>query len=204
MKPIADRFWSKVRVGATDECWPWLGAIGSGGYGMFRRDTRHIRANRMAWILTYGEIPEHMLACHKCDNPPCCNPAHLFLGTFKDNMADMRSKNRQSRRGAAKLTTEQVGEVRRGFWYAGLDTRDLAEKYQMSQSGIGSLVYMHNRIGDHPVCLRPAQFYLLLEDGSARYVCAEHLNSVRDYFASSHPRIVPLGSGQPFSCCQVE
>src|SRR5258708_7360461 len=73
------------------------------GYGQFALDGRRkAKASRVAWAFTHGD-PGKLLVCHRCDNPPCCNPRHLFLGTNDDNMADMKAKGRASRRRARSL-----------------------------------------------------------------------------------------------------
>ena len=94
-RPLAERFWEKVdRSGGTDACWPWIGAIGVHGYGRVNLDGRSTGiASRVAWTLTFGD-PGDLGVLHRCDNPPCCNPAHLFLGTQLDNSRDMVAKGR--------------------------------------------------------------------------------------------------------------
>lgn len=89
------RFWSKVdKSGGPDACWPWTGALSTKGYGRFALSTgNYIQANRFSYELTYGSLGD-LFACHRCDNPRCCNPAHLFPGTHQDNMRDMRQKGR--------------------------------------------------------------------------------------------------------------
>lgn len=89
----ASRFWSKVRRGSS--CWTWSGRIGDRGYGQFDDGDRTLRAHRVAWTLTRGEIPAGMQVLHRCDNPACVRPDHLFLGTHDDNMRDMAAKGRQ-------------------------------------------------------------------------------------------------------------
>lgn len=114
-----ERFWSKVDRRGPDECWPWLAYRQPTGYGQFTvRKGEFATASRVALALTVdrplvlGEV-----ACHSCDNPPCCNPAHLFVGTQLDNNADCRQKGRANRaRGVglpwARLDDEKVREIR--------------------------------------------------------------------------------------------
>lgn len=90
---IATRFWRKVKRGPPDECWPWTGRRGGRGYGR----VGSCGAHRLAWELTNGAIPAGLWVLHRCDNPPCVNPSHLWLGTHADNMADMRAKGRSAR-----------------------------------------------------------------------------------------------------------
>lgn len=91
------RFWIRVDGSAGDDaCWPWLGARDPKGYG---QAGKRWRAHRVAMFLTNGPIPPGMFVCHHCDNPPCCNPAHLFIGTVTDNMRDCAAKGRTSRKG---------------------------------------------------------------------------------------------------------
>lgn len=92
-KTIA-RFWSKVDKRGPDECWLWTGLVFVGGYG---RLGEH-KAHRIAAVLCLALDPaSELIVCHRCDNPPCCNPAHLFLGTHADNMRDKAAKNRAAR-----------------------------------------------------------------------------------------------------------
>lgn len=113
---MEDRFWQKVVK--TDYCWEWHGTLGTGGYGRFKRDgksTGLVYAHRYSYELHVGPIPNDLLVLHRCDNPPCTNPEHLFLGTDQDNMNDMVSKGRSlggERSPFAKLTEAQVLEIR--------------------------------------------------------------------------------------------
>ena len=91
---IVARFWRKVdKSGGPDACWPWMAFRNPAGYGMFGIGRKVQLAHRVSWWLEKGE-PAGMFVCHHCDNPPCCNPAHLFLGTSRDNALDAKAKGR--------------------------------------------------------------------------------------------------------------
>src|SRR3954470_5359595 len=110
-------FWSKVDVGNFDECWEWTGSLFRQGHGQFSSGRNHglsHKANRTAYLLVLGPIPEGLHVLHACDNRPCCNPMHLYAGTPQDNMDDMISRSRQakgSKHGNALLTENQVVQI---------------------------------------------------------------------------------------------
>lgn len=115
------RFWEKVQIGSADECWLWTGARlksqgGREAYGHVNINGSSFTAHVIAWELSTGEqLPVGMIGCHACDNPPCCNPAHVFPGTHADNSRDMVQKNRHSRTatfGNRKLSDVQVEAIR--------------------------------------------------------------------------------------------
>jgi len=119
-KSLEERFWEKVNK--TDECWVWTGSLSKAGYGQFMgtpRWSRCMLASRVSWILTNGEIPAGLHVLHKCDNPPCVNPDHLWLGTAHDNMRDMVAKGRHRGttgmrlRKSVKLTIGEVEEIQK-------------------------------------------------------------------------------------------
>lgn len=99
MKTFAERFWEKVDK--TKECWEWISALSTEGYGSFSATSiglsRSAQAHRVSWILANGALPKELYVLHRCDNRRCVNPAHLFLGSHSDNMVDKVSKNRQSK-----------------------------------------------------------------------------------------------------------
>jgi hypothetical protein len=111
--PIAERFWALVDVG--DGCWEWMGHrnILRGGYGTFidsrKSGKRMWRAHRLAYELHYGPFDPDLLVLHECDNPPCVNPAHLKLGTQKENLAEMVERGRH--KGAAMTHCAQGHEL---------------------------------------------------------------------------------------------
>ena len=95
---LQERFWSKVDKSAgPDGCWPWTAGMFPSRYGVFRAPGLSQRAHRVAWVLVYGEIPKGACVLHRCDNPPCCNPAHLWIGSHQDNVADKVRKGRQAK-----------------------------------------------------------------------------------------------------------
>ena len=90
---LEERFWSKVRKADGDACWAWTGAKRS-DYGAIKIAGDSVLAHRVAWELTNGPIPEGQHVLHRCDNPPCVNPSHLFTGSHADNMRDAFRKGR--------------------------------------------------------------------------------------------------------------
>lgn len=110
--PMPERFWVKVKRGGPDECWPWLASRRDpDGYGAFRLNDKQNSAHRVAFILAGGSLPPGALVLHRCDNPPCCNPRHLFAGDQAANIADKVAKGRQAK-GPRKLTQAQIDAIR--------------------------------------------------------------------------------------------
>lgn len=112
-KTLQDRFWSKVNKGLDSECWEWTGncAKGYGKIGIGGKHGATLPTHRVSWEIHHGLIPEGLWVLHKCDNPKCVNPNHLFLGTASDNAKDMAAKNR-NKNGTTKLTVENVVQIR--------------------------------------------------------------------------------------------
>ncbi len=163
--PPADRFWSKVQKSDDpNACWEWTGGKHPFGYGVFYLSGRLISAHRAAWLLSQGPIPDGLFICHRCDNPSCVRPDHLFTGTHRENMADMVGKNRWTPRPGracgdrngththpervvhgpacpwAKLTAKQVPEIRARYAAGGVSQRELAREYGVSQVAIGKVI----------------------------------------------------------------
>ena len=126
-------FWLRVNKGDNeDACWLWMGARTSDNYGIVNVNRHIIRAHRLSLLIAKGSLSLDRYVLHRCDCPPCVNPAHLFLGSAADNAADMRAKHRHSRR---KLTTSAAREIRTR--YANGETlRALAFRFQVSRSTI--------------------------------------------------------------------
>jgi hypothetical protein len=114
---VRERFLSAPKTRSVDGCLLWGGATGKGGYGVLIRTSRRRMyfAHRVSWEVHFGPIPSGMLVCHRCDNPRCVDPNHLFLGTNDDNMADMVEKGRQCRGSdchTSRLSVKDVLEIR--------------------------------------------------------------------------------------------
>lgn len=111
----AERFWE--RLDRSGECWTWSGAATPYGYGKTTWRGVHVYAHRLAFELANGAVPEGMFVCHRCDNPTCCRPDHLFLGTPSDNVADRDEKGRHGTKakGVPRLTNGDVIAARRRY-----------------------------------------------------------------------------------------
>lgn len=140
---MEERFWEKVRK--TSRCWLWTGQRPN-GYG--RLDTyapkrANYSAHRMSWTIHKGEIPSGLHVLHRCDNPACVNPKHLFLGDQKANNADKIAKKRHVRGSGfphSKLTDKSVASIKAQYQKGGITQTSLAGKYGVSRSQISGIV----------------------------------------------------------------
>jgi predicted DNA-binding protein (UPF0251 family) len=161
-RPLTERFWEKVdRSGGPLVCWPWTHFCTPSGYGwLWRPLGMSRRANRIAWELTYGQIPEGLWVLHTCDNRLCCNPGHMFLGTHAENMADMRRKGRAAcgdknstrlypdlvprgeRNGNAILTADDVRFIRSSV-AAGMNQTEVGKILGVSNHAVHHVIHGH-------------------------------------------------------------
>lgn len=150
------RFWAKVDKRGKSDCWLWLGAKKPKGYGNVRRNKAYTTAHRVAWEITFGPIPIGMQIQHSCDNPSCCNPHHLMLGTVVSNFVDMvrkgrgnsSHKNRQFGEDHPhhKLTAAEVAAIRAEYIPGRVKQSDLGSKYGVSQRTISIIVRKEGRV----------------------------------------------------------
>lgn len=143
-RPLSERFWEKVDIKSENECWNWIAHLNACGYGCIGIDRKVCSSNRIAWELTYGRIPDGLCVCHRCDNPACCNPKHLFLGTVNDNAQDKIKKGRMSplpgiSNPSAKLNEKQVIEIRDLYLAGNISHMRLSKLYGMSKTQIGDI-----------------------------------------------------------------
>lgn len=139
MKGITERFFSKVDQSKGPlNCWLWKGAPYKDGYGAFYANRKALRAHRVSWEMAYGDIEEGKKVCHKCDIPKCVNPLHLWLGTDKENVRDAITKGRFSSYHRAKLTFDEVKQIR--SMRNSLTQKALAKKFKVSQASISHIL----------------------------------------------------------------
>lgn len=142
-----ERFWSKVDIRDHDDCWGWKGSRAKrrGGYGIFSWNSDTWKAHRVAWALTNGPIQTGLSVLHKCDNPSCVNPNHLFLGTDGDNNRDMDAKGRRvpprgERNAHAKLTADKAKEIRVRYSAGGVSYASLAHEFNVAKGTIQRVI----------------------------------------------------------------
>ena len=137
MKTLAERFWSKVQIGANDECWPFT-SVDVRGYGQIQAGKRGVgvlKAHRVSYELHNGPVPDGLHVLHSCDNPSCVNPSHLHLGTHQDNMREMAARRRAGQR---RLNEEQVVEIR-DLRSRGVSQREVARLFGVTKNAISNI-----------------------------------------------------------------
>jgi hypothetical protein len=165
-KYLEYRFWSKVDRSNPEGCWEWKGRLNEFGYGQFYHEGTCKHAHRISYLLTYKELPDNLFVCHKCDNPPCVNPAHLWLGTPKGNTQDSINKGRNTlvkNRGtggravvngnipesrlyssytnfAKKLNPSKVRTIRYLYSTKQYTYKDIAKIYEVTPSAIAGVI----------------------------------------------------------------
>ena len=147
MPPESERdpLWAAIDLRGPDECWEWKRYRDQYGYGILHGD----RAHRAVWRQTHGAIPHGMEVMHQCDNPSCCNPSHLLLGTHADNMRDMVTKGRSAHgehHPRAKLSDKDVQEIREQY-SAGVSRSTLAKRFGVSDVHIWQITVGKTRCG---------------------------------------------------------
>lgn len=150
-----EKYWTKVAIAGPDDCWLWTDSLKGCKYGLFwdglsYRPNGHpteVVSTRWGYIHRIGPIPEGYWVCHTCDNPPCHNDAHWFLGTASDNQRDSVAKernrtpdNRGHRHGMAKLTIKQVEEIRSRYAQGGIKQSELAIEFGILQQQVSRIV----------------------------------------------------------------
>jgi hypothetical protein len=136
-----------------DGCWLWLGGTNVGGYGQIRREPQgnairgeKTTTHRVAWELTQGPIPGGLHVCHRCDNPRCVNPLHLWLGTHAENLADMSAKGRAARgdrSGTARLESRQVQIIQRLLYLGHCSAHELSVLLGVSPTSLDAIRNRH-------------------------------------------------------------
>ncbi len=151
------RFWSKVKVKTKKVCWPMRRCPDKDGYGRIKIKGEFVRAHRVSYLLFHNKQPGELLVLHECDNPSCCNPKHLFLGTNDDNMRDMVAKKRSPfgnrnvarkrpgirqgiKNGAAKLNDRKVRQIRRKHSVGNVSFASLGREYGVVYGIISAIV----------------------------------------------------------------
>lgn len=146
-RPLIERFWKKVDVQGPDDCWNWKGTLHPHGYGRIANNKHLLLTHRVSYEIHFGSIPEGLLVCHKCNNPRCVNPNHLYAGSTDDNMKDRLLAGRYAcgeRHENAKLTEQEVGIIRTSFIPYTVTIKMLAERFGVSTGAVSAIVYLRD------------------------------------------------------------
>ena len=153
-KTLQERFDEKYEIVEPGGCWVWMGCLGEGGYGQISVNDKAVLAHRVSWELHVGKIPVgtgYLGTCvlHRCDNPSCVRPDHLFLGSQADNIQDMMDKGRRAARSgenspAAKLTDKQVDEIR--CWEGAMTQQEMADIQGVTKAQVSHILCGRSRV----------------------------------------------------------
>jgi hypothetical protein len=142
---VVERFHEKWTMDEATGCWIWTGALAGKGYGEMKipNTRQQIYAHRLSYLIHCGEIPEDILVCHSCDNPPCVKPSHLFFGKQADNLADMKDKDRHlygEKNSKAKLTDEKVRRIHQLF-QSSMSQGKIASSFGVAQTTVWKILH---------------------------------------------------------------
>lgn len=148
--PLKERLLTKIKIDPETGCWNWTGCKNRGGYGTINIDNRSTLAHRASYATYRGPVSRRIKVLHRCDNPECINPDHLFLGTQKENVADKVAKGRQAR---FKLTADDISAIRAA---RGTFQRQLARQYGVTQALISRILSGKLWVNTMPVHTDPS------------------------------------------------
>lgn len=151
-KTLDERFWEKVDCRGAGDCWEWQASRGRQGYGFFWNGSYMEAAHRVAYRLEVGPLPRGQVGargtvvCHRCDNPACCNPAHLFAGTQSTNVADMHRKGRSpdvsgGENPRSRLSAADVAQIRTEYTGGYGEIAALARRFGLSHGAMSHIVH---------------------------------------------------------------
>lgn len=175
---IVERFYTKIDR-SSNNCWIWKGRKTKGGYGnvdiIHDGKWRGINAHRLSYLLIHGEVPDNIHVCHSCDNPPCCRPDHLWLGTFEENMQDAIDKGRKDntgeKNGRRKINWETVNEIRA---CKDKTRNELAKEYGLKKMQVGNII--RNISWHDPEYIPPKSPYRTWSEEDINDVCNRRNN----------------------------
>jgi hypothetical protein len=141
MNKLKKKFCERVNKNTGSECWEWVGSISSNGYGKYLFEGKFYLAHRLSYMLLISDIPKNKLVLHKCDNPKCVNPKHLYVGTQKDNMQDKVRRGRMpcmsgENSPSSKLTWKKIEQAKK-LSHEGSSLRSIGKMFNVHHWTIG-------------------------------------------------------------------
>lgn len=144
-KTLLDRFNSGFVANPVTDCWEWTKSLTHNRYGRISYKNRNIRAHRLSWVIFRGNIPDNLYVLHTCDNPPCVNPYHLFLGTSKDNAIDRDGKGRNS----GRIPTFYEKIMINYSYRIGQTVGYIAKKLELNNGTVWNIIHRYNKEHTH-------------------------------------------------------